>query len=84
MAGDRDTRKSTTGYVFTMGGTTVSWASKLQKIVSLSTTTEAEYVALIEASKKMLWMDRFLEELGYKQTGPVLYSDSQSAIHLAL
>ena len=34
--GDKDTRKSTTGYVFTMGGT-ISWASKLQKIVSLST-----------------------------------------------
>jgi len=43
---------------------------------------EAEYVALKKASKEMLWMDRFLEELGYKQTNPILYSDSQSAIHL--
>ena len=33
MAGDKDTRRSTTGYVFTIGGTAVSWASKLQKIV---------------------------------------------------
>ena len=67
MAGDdKDTRRSTTGYVFTIGGTAISWASKLQKIVDLSTTTEAEYVALTEASKEMLWLDRFLEELGNK------------------
>ncbi|RYA84029.1 hypothetical protein DD594_26620, partial [Enterobacter cloacae complex sp. 4DZ1-17B1] len=53
MAGDKDTRRSTTGYVFTVGGTAVSWASKLQKVVSLS-TTEAEYVAMTEASKEIL------------------------------
>ena len=82
MAGDKDTRRSTTGYVFTIGGTAVSWASKLQKIVSLS-TTKAEYVALTEASKEILWLDKFLEELGYKQDNCVLNSDSQSAIHLA-
>jgi hypothetical protein len=51
MAGDKDNRRSTTGYVFTIGGTTVSWISKLQKVVSLS-TTEAEYVAATEASKE--------------------------------
>jgi hypothetical protein len=43
MAGDKYSRISTTWYVFTIGGTTVSWISKLQKVVSLS-TTEAEYV----------------------------------------
>ncbi|XP_068649057.1 secreted RxLR effector protein 161-like [Aristolochia californica] len=36
MAGDIDCRKSTTGYVYTLGSTTVSWVSKLQKIVALS------------------------------------------------
>jgi hypothetical protein len=46
MAGDKDTRRSTTGYVFTIGGTTVSWISKLQKVVALS-TIEAEYVAAV-------------------------------------
>jgi hypothetical protein len=50
MAGDKDSRRSTTGYVFTIGGTTISWISKLQKVVSLS-TTEAKYVVAIEASK---------------------------------
>ena len=43
MAGDKDNRRSTTGYVFTVGGTTVSWISKLQKVVALS-TTKVEYV----------------------------------------
>ena len=38
MAGDKDSRRSTTGYVFTIGGTTISWISKLQKVVSISTT----------------------------------------------
>ena len=38
MAGDRDNRRSTTGYVFTVGGTVVSWVSKIQSVVALSTT----------------------------------------------
>ena len=45
-----DIRRSTTGYVYTLGDTAVSWGSQLQKIVALS-TTEAEYVAITEASK---------------------------------
>jgi hypothetical protein len=50
MAGDKYSRRSTTWYVFIVGGTTVSWISKLQKVVALSTTDE-EYVATIKASK---------------------------------
>ena len=38
MVGDRDNRRSTTGYVFIVGGTTVSWVSKIQSVVALSTT----------------------------------------------
>ena len=53
MAGDRDNRRSTTGYVFTIGGTTVSWVSKIQSVVALS-TIEAEHVATTEASKEMI------------------------------
>lgn len=82
MAGDVDTRKSTTGYLYTFAGAAVSWVSKLQKIVALS-TTEAEYIAATEACKEMLWIQRFLGELGIKQDKYVLYCDSQSAIHLA-
>ena len=65
MAGDKDNRRSSTWYVFTVGGTTVSWISKLQQVVALS-TTEAEYVAATEASKEMIWLHRFMEELGKK------------------
>ena len=45
LAENVDIRKSTIGYVYTLGGTAVSWSSQLQKIVALS-TTEAEYVAI--------------------------------------
>jgi hypothetical protein len=82
MAGDKDSRRSTTGYLFTIGGTIVSWISKLQKVVALS-TTEVEYVAATEASKEMIWLQRFMEELGKKQENSRLYCDSESAIHLA-
>jgi hypothetical protein len=81
MEGDKDSRRSTTWYVFTIGGTTVSWISKLQKVVSLS-TIEAEYVAATEASKEMIWLQRFMEELGKKQENRRLYCDSESSIHL--
>jgi hypothetical protein len=82
MAGDKDSRRSTTWYVFTIGGTTVSWISKLQKVFALS-TTEAEYVVTTEASKEMIWLQSFMEELGKKQENNRLYYDSESAIHLA-
>ena len=82
MAGDIDGRKSITGYVYMLGGTTISWVSKLQNIVTLS-TTKAEYVAVTETSKEMIWLHSFLEELGQKQGKGVLYYDNQSAIHLA-
>jgi hypothetical protein len=82
MEGDKDRRRSTIGYVFTIGETIVSWILKLQKVVSLS-TTEAEYVATTEASKEMIWLHRFMEELGKKQENSRLYYDSESSIHLA-
>ena len=53
MDGDQDSRRSTTGYVFTVGGTLVSWILKLQKVVALL-TMEAEYVATIEGSKEII------------------------------
>jgi hypothetical protein len=65
MEGDKDSRRSTTWYVFTIGGTTISWILKMQKVVSLS-TNEAEYVVATEASKEMIWLQRFMEELGKK------------------
>eukprot|EP00253_Pinus_taeda_P004954 PITA_04954 len=75
MARHMDTRKTTTGYLYTFAGAVVSWASRLQRIVALS-TTEAEYIAAIETCKEMLWMQRFLGEIGIKQDKYVLYCDS--------
>ncbi|MCI59287.1 gag-pol polyprotein, partial [Trifolium medium] len=53
MAGDIDSRKSTPGFLITFSGGAVSWQSKLQKWVALS-TTEAEFIATTEACKEML------------------------------
>ncbi|KAK4391110.1 Retrovirus-related Pol polyprotein from transposon TNT 1-94 [Sesamum angolense] len=52
---DRDSRRSTTSYVFTLCGACISWKSQLQNIVALS-TTEAEYVATTEAFKETIWL----------------------------
>jgi len=81
LGGDLDGRKSTC-YIFTLGGTTISWKSKFQGRVSLS-TTEAEYVAISEAAKEMIWLKNLLKELGKGQDESPLFNDSQSAICLA-
>ena len=65
MTRDLDCRKSTSGYLFTFAGGAISWQSKLQKCVSLS-TIEAEYITTTEARKEMLWMKRFLQEMDLK------------------
>ena len=63
MVGHIDSRKSTSGYLITYSGEAVSWQFRLQKCVALS-TTEAEYIAITEAAKELLWMKKFLQELG--------------------
>ncbi|KAH9654151.1 hypothetical protein KPL70_027652 [Citrus sinensis] len=57
FAGDLDKRKSTTRYVFTLAGAAVSWVSKLQTVVALS-TTEAEYMVATQACKEAIWIQR--------------------------
>jgi hypothetical protein len=80
-AGDLDRRRSTTGYVFTCGGGPVSWKATLQAVTALS-TTEAEYMALTEASKEAIWLNGLVSGLGIQQESVVVKCDSQSAIHL--
>ena len=53
MAGDLDKRRSTTSYVFTFVGAAISWASRKQQVVALS-STEAEYIALAKGAKEPL------------------------------
>ena len=82
MAGDVDSRKSISGFLMTFAGGVVSWQSKLQKCVALS-IMEAEYISITEGCKEALWMRKFLEELGLQQEKYVVYSESQSVIHLS-
>jgi len=84
-AGDRESRKSTSGYVFTVGGTAVSWASKRQQTIALS-SCEAEYMAMTLATKEALWLSRFLMEIGCTGTDldtVTVHADNQGAIALA-
>ena len=82
LGGDMDSNKSTSGYLMLYGGGAISWRSKLQRCVSLS-TTEAEYIALSEAGKEVLWIKTFFEDLGLEQQKYVLFCDNQSAIQLS-
>jgi hypothetical protein len=83
LAGDVDTRRSTTGYVVVLSGGLISWVSKLQSTVSLS-TAEAETVAATEAVKTVMHLRLFLQELGVEQGGPsIVFEDNQAAIALA-
>jgi hypothetical protein len=79
---DQDSRRSTSGYAFTLGGGAVSWMSVKQKCVADS-TTEAEYVAASEASKEAAWLRKFLKELGVVPDAVrpiVLFCDNSGAV----
>lgn len=81
-AGNVDTRKSLSWYVFTLYGTAISWKANLQFVVALS-TTQAEYIALMEGVKEAIWLKGMIGELGITQECVKVHCDSQSAIHLA-
>lgn len=80
-AGDIDSRRSTTGYLFLLNGGAISWSSRLQQTVAAS-TTEAEYMAAAASIKEALWMRRLLAELGHDPGTILIKADSQSAIKL--
>ncbi|KAE8704478.1 hypothetical protein F3Y22_tig00110450pilonHSYRG00264 [Hibiscus syriacus] len=82
-AGDHDTRRSTTGYVFKLGSGTISWCSKRQPTISLS-TTEAEYRAAAMATQESTWLIQLMNNLHQPVDYAIpLYCDNQSAIRLA-
>lgn len=64
MAEDIDSRKLTLGYPITFTGEAIAWQSRLQICVTLS-TTESELIAKTEACKELLWVKRFMKELGF-------------------
>lgn len=81
FAGDLNTRKSTTGFVFICNGGAISWSSKLQPTVAVS-TTEAEYMASAQAVKEALWLKNLFWSFGVKIETMKIFSDNQGAIKL--
>jgi hypothetical protein len=81
-AGNKENSKSTSGYVFLLAGGAISWRSRLQTLVALS-STEAEYVALAEAGQETQWLRQMLEDLNFPQTEPTrMWQDNQGCIAL--
>ncbi|KXZ40994.1 hypothetical protein GPECTOR_1030g305 [Gonium pectorale] len=77
-AGDLDTRRSTTGYVFVIGGGAICWQSKLQQTVALS-TVEAEYMAASAATRQALWLQKLLDVFEFEPLPMPIYGDNQGA-----
>ena len=75
--------RSTTGYLFQIGGTAVTWKSQKQSCIALS-TAEAEYMALSSTAQEAVWMRELNSDLGNQQSQPTLiFEDNQSAISMA-
>src|SRR6185437_1047209 len=80
--GDLEDRKSTTGYVVFINDNLVSWNTKKQATVALS-TAEAELMAAAEVIKEVLWMKYILNELMYEVSLPIkIFIDNQSTIRI--
>ena len=78
--GDLDDRSSASGYVFQIGCGAMSWRSKKQTSVALS-TAKAEYVAIAFTAQEALWLRHFLMDMIAEPPGPmVICEDNQSAI----
>ncbi|KAI3673912.1 hypothetical protein L6452_40043 [Arctium lappa] len=82
-ARDLDDRRSTSGYVFLLSGGAVSWASKKQPVVSLS-TSEAEFIAAAYCACQCVWTRRILEQFGVLKSGSsTILCDNDSTIKLS-
>ena len=81
--GDRSDRKSTSGYLFQVCGAAVSWRSKKQTCVALS-TAEAEYMALASATQEAVWLEQLTADfgIGTPEKTIVIFEDNQSAISM--
>jgi hypothetical protein len=82
FGGCRDTRRSTSGYVVLMAGGAVSWSSKRQPTVALS-TVEAEYVSISRCAQQVVWMQSWLGEVDIEYSVPgLIKGDNRGAIAL--
>ena len=81
-AGCQDTRRSTVGYIVYLDGSPIAWKSKLMTTLALS-SCEAEFMGLSLVAREVMWLCRFLTEIGIEYNIPKIYCDSQSAIYWA-
>ena len=85
--GDLDTRRSTSGFLTTLdskfGYSPLSWRSKLQRLVAMS-SCEAELISLVEATKETLWFEKIMNDFDFTDFTPVrMYEDNQGCIAIA-
>ena len=82
-AGDAESGRSTTGFVFQLGNSPITWHSKKQPTVALS-STEAQYRALSDSARETIWLMSLLKDLGFKKLNPVTtFCENESSIKLA-
>jgi transposase InsO family protein len=82
-ADDLQDRRSTTGYVFMFNNAPISWCCRRQSTVALS-STEAEYMALADATQEALWILKLMKDLEYQDAVPLnIYEDNQGCIAIA-
>ena len=75
-----DNRKSVSGFIIECGNGPISWSSKQQVVVALS-SCEAEYIACSHCARQILWLRSLFDELGFPQTHPSpLYCDNQGTV----
>jgi len=79
--GSADDRKSTSGGCFFLGNNLISWFSKKQNCVSLS-TVDAEYIAAGSSCSQLVWIKQMLKEYNVEQDVLTLYCDNLSAINI--
>ncbi|XP_044720120.1 reverse transcriptase (RNA-dependent DNA polymerase) domain-containing protein [Hirsutella rhossiliensis] len=83
FAADLHTRRSTSGFFYSLGSAAISWTSKRQPCVTLS-STEAEYVALTQSAQEAIWLRSLMKDLSHPQAGPTaIHEDNKGAIDLA-
>jgi hypothetical protein len=81
--GSSEDRRSTGGFVFFLGSAAVSWSSKKQPTVALR-STEAEYMAITQATKELIWLQQLINEISYPINRiTLLHADNQGCIALA-
>ena len=79
-AGCRDTRKSTSGWAIKYAGAAISWISKRQPVVALS-SAESEYICASSCAQEVMFFRQLASSIGIKLDGPTtVFSDSQSAL----